>query len=103
MSNNININTNNSNNVIKCKYCNSDIICKCGKSSLGKQRYKCGKCHRTFINDIDNRIKHNIDERKICILNYLNGMSMRGIQRVLTILYNKKIHIQSINYWIKSL
>ena len=113
MSNNINISKNisnlnnknnvNSNNNIKCKYCNSNLISKIGHSSYNnKQRYKCNNCHKTWTEGNDNRIKHNINERKICILNYLNGMSMRGIQRVLSILYNKKIHIQNINHWIKN-
>ena len=89
-------------NNIKCKYCNCNIVCKCGKSSLNKQRYKCSKCHKTFINDIDNRIKFNTNIKSFAILLYLNGMSMRGIQRILSIQYKKKIHFESISYWIKN-
>ncbi len=41
-------------------------------------------------------------ERKFCIISYLNGTSMRGIQKTLSIMYNKKIHIQNIVHWIKN-
>ena len=41
-------------------------------------------------------------ERKFCITSYLNGTSMRGIQKTLSIIYNKKIHIQNIVHWIKN-
>ena len=90
-------------NNLKCKYCNSDTISKIGHSSYNnKQRYKCNNCNKTWTEGQDNRIKHDIIERKICILNYLNGMSMRGIQKVLSVMYNKNIHIQNIAHWIKN-
>ena len=99
-SNNI-INKNNKD--IKCKYCsNEDNIVKCGFSNLGKQRYKCRVCGKTFIEGEDKRIKHSIEERKICLLFYLSGMSMRGIQKNLKILFNKNIYFESISYWIKN-
>ena len=93
----------NSNKDIKCKYCsNEDNIVKCGFSNLGKQRYKCRVCGKTFIEGEDKRIKHSIEERKICLLFYLSGMSMRGIQKNLKILFNKNIYFESISYWIKN-
>ena len=35
-------------------------------------------------------------------MNYLNGMSMRGIQKVLSTIFNKKIHFRNIEHWIKN-
>ena len=59
-------------NNIKCKYCNCNIVCKYGKSPLNKQRYKCSKCHRTFINDMDNRIKFNSNIKSFAILTIIS-------------------------------
>lgn len=92
-------------NNIKCKYCNNidnTKIVKRGFSGSGKQRYKCKECNKIFSIGEDNRIKHSIEERKICIMNYLNGMSMRGIQKVLSTIFNKKIHFRNIEHWIKN-
>lgn len=114
MCNNIENNKSNSNNKsdsnnesncnnIKCKYCNSDSISKIGHSSYNnKQRYRCNNCNKTWTEGKDNRIKHSLMERKFCITSYLNGTSMRGIQKTLSMIYNKKIHIQNIVHWIKN-
>lgn len=104
--NNSNININNKkNNIIKCKHCDNkdnNKVVKCGFSSLGKQRYKCRVCGKTFLNEEDTRIKHSIAERRMCITLYLNSMSMRGIQKFLSAEFNKKIYFKSISDWIKN-
>ena len=93
----------NSNKDIKCKYCsNEDNIVKCGFSNLGKQRYKCRLCGKTFIEGEDKRIKHSIEERRLCLTLYLNGTSMRGIEKVLNTYFKKKTYIRNIVYWIKN-
>ncbi len=69
---------------------------------MGKQRYKCRICGKTFLNEEDKRIKHSIAERRICITLYLNSMSMRGIQKFLSSEFNKKIYFKSISDWIKN-
>ena len=90
-------------NDIKCKYCNSNLVFKIGHSSYNnKQRYKCNNCNKTWTEGEDSRIKHSLTERKFCITSYLNGMSMRGIQKILSVVYNKKVHIQNIVHWIKN-
>lgn len=97
--------SNKKNNIIKCKYCDNkdnDKIVKCGFSSLGKQRYKCRICNKTFLNEEDSRIKHSIAERRLCITLYLNGVSMRGIQKTLSLEFNRKIYFKSITDWIKN-
>lgn len=87
----------------KCKYCNSDNINKIGHSSFNnKQRYKCKDCNKTWTHGEDERIKHSLLERKLCIVSYLTGLSMRGIQKMLNTTFNKNIHIQNISHWIKN-
>ena len=87
MCNNIKNNKSDSNNEsncnnIKCNYCNSDSISKIGHSSYNnKQRYKCNNYNKTQTEGKDNRIKHSLIERKFCITSYLNGTSMREIQK----------------------
>ncbi len=86
-------NINNEVNILKCKHCNNkdtSKIVKCGFNSSGKQRYKCKECSKTFGIREDNRIKHTIAERRICITLYLNSMNMRGIQKFLSSEFNKK-------------
>ena len=69
---------------------------------MGKQRYKCRVCGKTFLNEEDSRIKHSIAERRLCITLYLNGVSMRGIQKTLSLEFNRKIYFKSITDWIKN-
>ncbi|MBF1557356.1 IS1 family transposase [Segatella salivae] len=33
----------------QCPYCHSNNIIKSGKSSIGKQRYRCKNCQNSFI------------------------------------------------------
>ena len=86
---------------IKCKYCNSSKVVKNG-TQMNKQRYKCRECNKTFILEKDNRIKHSIEERRLCLTLYLNGATMKGIQKVINTQFNTKIHIQNIVHWIKN-
>ena len=88
--------------MLKCKYCSSDKICKCGFSKTNKQRYKCKECKKTFSCGNDNRIKHDITLRKFCVVSYLHGMSMSSIQSTLSIMFNKKIYFRNIEHWIKN-
>ena len=90
---------------IKCKYCSNEDnnkIVRCGFSNLGKQRYKCRLCGKTFMKGEDKRIKHSIEERRLCLTLYLNGTSMRGIEKVLNTYFKKKTYIRNIVYWIKN-
>ncbi|MFC2665816.1 MAG: IS1 family transposase [Prevotella histicola] len=36
---------------IQCPHCHSNNIVKSGKSSTGKQRYRCKNCRKHFISD----------------------------------------------------
>ena len=107
MCKDINVNNKQSgrNESIKCKYCSNEDnnkIVRCGFSNLGKQRYKCRICGKTFMKGEDKRIKHSIEERKLCLTLYLNGTSMRGIEKILNTYFKKKIYIRNIVYWIKN-
>ncbi len=88
--------------MIICKHCNNNKIWLAGFSSNGKKRYKCSNCKKTFSIEEDKRVKHGLAERRFCIINYLNGMSMRGIQSMLNDMFNKKIHFKNIDHWIKN-
>jgi hypothetical protein len=47
-------------------------------------------------------MKHNFQLRKEALAFYLNGTSIRGIQRALGVCFNKKISFCVINNWIKN-
>jgi len=65
---------------LPCPFCNSDHVVKDGKFR-GRERYLCGSCNRHFLIDA----KHPYPKEKVeeALRMYSNGMSMRGIARVL--------------------
>ena len=86
-------------NNIKCKYCNSNKINKCGKQN-NKQRYLCRDCRRTFIIEPDTRYKYdkyNLELRKLAITMYMNNVGIRSIERIL------KVSNVLILNWIKNI
>ena len=84
---------------IKCKYCNTKRINKCGKQN-NKQRYLCRDCKRTFIIEPDTRYKYdkyNLELRKLAITMYMNNVGIRSIERIL------KVSNVLILNWIKNI
>ena len=86
---------------LTCKYCGSNRINKKGTQASGNKRFYCRESERTFCLE-DRRIKHTIEERVYCIVNYLNGMSMRKIQKGIGILFKKKIYLKTIEHCIRN-
>ena len=78
---------------INCKFCNSARVVKNG-FVLGKQRYKCRGCGRSF-REGDDREKYTDNERLKVIKLYLENCGIRTIER-LTGFYNNLI-----SHWIK--
>lgn len=58
---------------MECKCCGSSKIKKNGKS-LGKQRYKCKECGKTFF---DTKPKLSEELKQKAILMYLNNVGVR--------------------------
>ena len=79
---------------IKCKYCNSKRINKCGKQN-NKQRYRCKDCKRTFIIQQDERKKYSEEFKKEVIKWYLDNCGIRTIER------RMKVSDTTIIRWIR--
>jgi transposase-like protein len=88
---------------ITCPHCGNNEHIKKNGHYRGEQVYKCSKCKKTFrLSTEDKRIKHPSMLRKLAIISYLNGMSLRGIQETLNTCFNAKLAFCVINNWIKN-
>ena len=78
---------------MKCPKCNSEKTTKNGRRR-GKQCYKCLDCGRQFVESPIER-SYPPEVRQLCLKMYLNGMGLRGIERV------TEIHHTTVMNWIK--
>ncbi|MEM8675142.1 MAG: IS1 family transposase [Cyanobacteria bacterium P01_G01_bin.67] len=78
---------------MKCPKCNSEKTIRNGRRR-GKQCYKCRDCGRQFVESPIER-SYPPEVRQICLKMYLNGMGLRGIERV------TEIHHTTVMNWIK--
>lgn len=83
-----------------CPYCKCEDVVGHGKrqtKSGQKQRYRCNKCRRHFINEKDfERYKGNGKITTIILDLYFKGISLRGIQDHLKQFYNLEIDHSNI-------
>jgi transposase-like protein len=89
----------NCNAEICCKHCGSKRINRNGRQK-GKQRYYCRDCKKTFSEGVDNRIRYPLILRRLAITLYLSGTSISGIQKSLSICFNRKIYFKVVNDWL---
>ena len=89
-------------NDLTYKYCGSNRINKKGTQVSGNKIFYYGECKRTLFCLEDKRIKHSLEERMYCIVNYLGGTSMRRIQKNIEILFKKKIYLKTIEHYIRN-
>lgn len=78
---------------MKCPKCQSSKIIKNGHRR-GKQCYKCNDCDRQYVESPVTR-SYPPEVKQLCLKMYLNGMGLRGIERV------TKIHHTTIMLWIR--
>ena len=78
---------------MKCPKCNSAQTIKNGHRR-GKQCYQCRDCGRQFVESPVDR-GYPPEVRKLCLKMYVNGMGLRGIERV------AEIHHTTIINWIR--
>ena len=78
---------------MKCPKCNSEKVVKNG-CRRQKQCYKCRGCGRQFVESPIER-SYPPEVRQLCLKMYLNGMGLRGIERV------TEIHHTTVINWIK--
>jgi insertion element IS1 protein InsB len=78
---------------MKCPKCNSQRAVRNGRRR-GKQCYRCQDCGRQFIESPTER-SYPLSVKQLCLKMYLNGMGLRGIERV------TEIHHTTIMNWIK--
>ena len=78
---------------MKCKHCGSELLVKDGVV-LGKQRWKCKKCHKT-TRESDARYKYSIEKRLNVLRLYMKGMRIKAIER------QEGVPNPLIIYWIK--
>ena len=76
-----------------CPNCNSTQIIKNGHRR-GKQCYQCRNCSRQFVDSPFDRSDAK-EVKQLCLKMYLNGMGLRGIERV------TDIHHTTIMNWIR--
>ena len=77
---------------MKCPKCNSTSYRKNG-NRRGKQCYQCCLCGRQFVESPVPK-SYPSEVKQICLKMYLNGMGLRGIERV------TEIHQTTIMNWI---
>ena len=78
---------------MKCPKCNSTSYRKNGYRR-GKQCYQCRLCGRQFVESPIPK-SYPLEVKQLCLKMYLNGMGLRGIERV------TEIHHTTIMNWIK--
>ena len=78
---------------MKCPQCHSTQTAKNGHRR-GRQCHKCKQCGRQFLEAYHPR-RYSDEVKQLCIKMYLNGMGLRGIQRV------TEIHHTTIMRWIR--
>src|SRR5918912_2586378 len=80
----------------KCPYCGrSNYVVRAGSNRTGSQRMKCQQCRRYFT---PNPKPMGYDEatREMAVRLYLEGMSFRGIGKVLS------VHYLSVINWVNA-
>lgn len=65
---------------MKCPKCHSPQTTKNGHRR-GKQCYRCRDCRRQFVKSATKR-PYPEQVKQLCLKMYLNGMGLRGIERV---------------------
>ena len=78
---------------MKCPQCHSTQTAKNGHRR-GRQCYKCKQCGRQFLESY-RPWRYSDEVKQLCIKMYLNGMGLRGIERV------TEIHHTTIMHWIR--
>ncbi len=78
---------------MKCPQCNSTSYRKNGYRR-GKQCYQCRSCGRQFVESPIPK-SYPFEVKQLCLKMYLNGMGLRGIERV------TEIHHTTIMNWIE--
>ena len=78
---------------MKCPQCASTQTAKNGHRR-SRQCYKCKQCGRQFLESY-RPWRYSEDVKQLCLKMYLNGMGLRGIERV------TEIHHTTIMYWIR--
>lgn len=81
---------------MQCPECSSTDISKNGKQR-GKQNYLCKTCRRQFIETHDPPSGYCDEFKRECLKMYVNGMGLRGIERV------KGVHHTTVITWIKQI
>ena len=79
---------------MKCPECKSEHVRKNG-TRRGKQNHVCLDCGRQFVENPKNHRGYSNKVRKTCLKMYLNGMGLRGIERV------TGVHHTTIINWVK--
>lgn len=69
---------------LKCRYCNDENCIKNGKTSNGKQQYKCKGCGKRFVQDYTYQACNPTTNQQIITLTK-EGLGIRSTARVLRI------------------
>ena len=81
---------------IECKKCGSSENVKNGFSH-GKQRYRCNKCGKNYVDgDGDRRCKYSVEKKLRVLKLYLEGVGIMSIERL------EGVSNPLIIYWIRN-
>ncbi len=87
--------------ILKCKFCGSSNIVKCGRATGGGQRYLCKKCGRKFV---DTRTlpygRATIPQISATLSAYYGGMSLKEIKRHIGQLFRDFPSRSTIYRWL---
>ncbi len=78
---------------MKCPNCDATEVTKNGHRKE-RQCYKCKNCGRQFLEHY-RPWQYSHDVKQLCLKMYLNGMGLRGIERV------TQIHHTTLGHWIR--
>ena len=79
---------------VKCQFCGSEEMRKCGRNRSGTQKYQCRKCSRRTTPN-PKSIAHSPQTRQRALRLVAEGLSQRKAGRIL------KVSGQSIGRWLK--
>jgi len=79
---------------MQCPKCESNHSRKNGVRR-GKQNYICVDCRRQFVERGESKRGYSDEVKRECLKMYVNGMGLRGIERV------KGVHHTTVITWVK--
>jgi transposase-like protein len=79
---------------MKCYHCDGERVCKNGRTSNGKQRYKCRDCGRNLRENLGTN-RYSPERQEEILRAYHERTSLRGLTRIFG------VSRQTVTAWLK--